>query len=56
MDTIQDNFAPDKLFPSANLLDLEDLNEGDFLNNEVCVDVHFSILHIINTYLYAHSD
>ncbi|XP_020344272.1 cyclic AMP-responsive element-binding protein 3-like protein 1 [Oncorhynchus mykiss] len=37
MDTILDNFAPDKLFPSANLLDLEDLNEGDFLNN-----VHFS--------------
>uniref|UniRef100_A0A3P8Z489 BZIP domain-containing protein n=1 Tax=Esox lucius TaxID=8010 RepID=A0A3P8Z489_ESOLU len=37
MDTILDNFAPEKLFPSANLLDLEDLNEGDFLNN-----VHFS--------------
>lgn len=52
MDTILDNFAPDKLFPTANLLDLEDLNEGDFLNNVVRADVIF-IIHIINTYLYA---
>ncbi|XP_062327535.1 cyclic AMP-responsive element-binding protein 3-like protein 1 isoform X1 [Osmerus eperlanus] len=33
MDTIMDSFGSEKLFPSANLLDLEDLNEGDFLNN-----------------------
>ncbi|TTJ23327.1 Cyclic AMP-responsive element-binding protein 3-like protein 1 [Bagarius yarrelli] len=37
MDTILDSFAPDKLFPNPNLLDLEDLNESDFLTN-----VHFS--------------
>ncbi|XP_030649619.1 cyclic AMP-responsive element-binding protein 3-like protein 1 [Chanos chanos] len=37
MDTILDNFASDKLFPNSNLLDLEDLNETDFLTN-----VHFS--------------
>ncbi|XP_076861592.1 cyclic AMP-responsive element-binding protein 3-like protein 1 [Brachyhypopomus gauderio] len=37
MDTILDNFASDKLFPNSNLLDLEDLNENDFLSN-----VHFS--------------
>ncbi|XP_056317842.1 cyclic AMP-responsive element-binding protein 3-like protein 1 isoform X1 [Danio aesculapii] len=37
MDTILDNFASDKLFPNSNLLDLEDLNESDFLSN-----VHFS--------------
>uniref|UniRef100_A0A4W4F3K2 BZIP domain-containing protein n=1 Tax=Electrophorus electricus TaxID=8005 RepID=A0A4W4F3K2_ELEEL len=36
MDTILDNFASDKLFPNSNLLDLEDLNETDFLTN------HFS--------------
>ncbi|XP_052418287.1 cyclic AMP-responsive element-binding protein 3-like protein 1 isoform X4 [Carassius gibelio] len=33
MDTILDNFASDKLFPNSNLLDLEDLNESDFLSN-----------------------
>ncbi|MCI4393245.1 hypothetical protein PGIGA_G00155240 [Pangasianodon gigas] len=37
MDTILDSFASDKLFPNPNLLDLEDLNESDFLTN-----VHFS--------------
>ncbi|XP_012670196.2 cyclic AMP-responsive element-binding protein 3-like protein 1 isoform X1 [Clupea harengus] len=37
MDTILDNFTSDKLFPNSNLLDLEDLNETDFLSN-----VHFS--------------
>ncbi|KAG9260985.1 cyclic AMP-responsive element-binding protein 3-like protein 1 isoform X1 [Astyanax mexicanus] len=37
MDTILDSFASDKLFPNSNLLDLEDLNESDFLTN-----VHFS--------------
>lgn len=35
MDTILDNFASDKLFPNSNLLDLEDLNESDFLSNVV---------------------
>ena len=30
-----DSFGSEKLFPSGNLLDLEDLNEGDFLNNVV---------------------
>ncbi|MBN3308674.1 CR3L1 protein, partial [Amia calva] len=37
MDTILDNFPSEKLFPNHNLLDLEDLNEADFLSN-----VHFS--------------
>ncbi|XP_066510626.1 cyclic AMP-responsive element-binding protein 3-like protein 1 [Hoplias malabaricus] len=37
MDTILDSFASDKLFPNSNLLDLEDLNESDFLTN-----VHFT--------------
>ncbi|XP_055062606.2 cyclic AMP-responsive element-binding protein 3-like protein 1 isoform X2 [Misgurnus anguillicaudatus] len=37
METILDNFASEKLFPNSNLLDLEDLNESDFLSN-----VHFS--------------
>ncbi|KAL2088763.1 hypothetical protein ACEWY4_015662 [Coilia grayii] len=37
MDTILDNITSDKLFPNSNLLDLEDLNETDFLSN-----VHFS--------------
>ncbi|KAG7473646.1 hypothetical protein MATL_G00098060 [Megalops atlanticus] len=37
MDTILDNFTSEKLFPNPNLLDLEDLNETDFLTN-----VHFS--------------
>nr|XP_005987033.1 PREDICTED: cyclic AMP-responsive element-binding protein 3-like protein 1 [Latimeria chalumnae] len=37
MDAILDNFPSEKLFSSPNLLDLEDLNEADFLNN-----VHFS--------------
>lgn len=35
MDTILDNFTSDKLFPNSNLLDLEDLNETDFLSNVV---------------------
>ncbi|KAM6945707.1 cyclic AMP-responsive element-binding protein 3-like protein 1, partial [Aplochiton taeniatus] len=33
MDSILDGFSSEKLFPTNNLLDLEDLNEGDFLNN-----------------------
>ncbi|KAJ8413132.1 hypothetical protein AAFF_G00107140 [Aldrovandia affinis] len=37
MDAILDNFNSEKLFPNSNLLDLEDLNETDFLTN-----VHFS--------------
>lgn len=37
MDTILDSLTSDKLFPNPNLLDLEDLNETDFLSN-----VHFS--------------
>ncbi|XP_063045282.1 cyclic AMP-responsive element-binding protein 3-like protein 1, partial [Engraulis encrasicolus] len=37
MDTILDNITSDKLFPNSNLLDLEDLNETDFLSN-----VHFT--------------
>lgn len=37
MDTILDSFASDKLFPNPNLLDLEDLNESDFLTNVVSV-------------------
>ncbi|XP_029111897.1 cyclic AMP-responsive element-binding protein 3-like protein 1 [Scleropages formosus] len=37
MDTILDNFSSEKLFPNSNLLDLEDLNESDFLTN-----MHFS--------------
>ncbi|XP_069037805.1 cyclic AMP-responsive element-binding protein 3-like protein 1 isoform X2 [Lepisosteus oculatus] len=37
MDTILDNFTSEKLFPNSNLLDLEDLNEADFLSN-----VHFN--------------
>lgn len=35
MDTILDNFASEKLFSNSNLLDLEDLNESDFLSNVV---------------------
>uniref|UniRef100_A0A673L837 Cyclic AMP-responsive element-binding protein 3-like protein 1 n=1 Tax=Sinocyclocheilus rhinocerous TaxID=307959 RepID=A0A673L837_9TELE len=42
MDTILDNFASDKLFPNSNLLDLEDLNESDFLSNVVRQTSHFS--------------
>uniref|UniRef100_A0AAY4B1T6 BZIP domain-containing protein n=1 Tax=Denticeps clupeoides TaxID=299321 RepID=A0AAY4B1T6_9TELE len=37
MDAALENFSSDKLFPNSNLLDLEDLNESDFLSN-----VHFS--------------
>ncbi|MFT7814544.1 cyclic AMP-responsive element-binding protein 3-like protein 1 [Arapaima gigas] len=37
MEGIMDSFAPEKLFPNPNLLDLEDLNESDFLTN-----VHFT--------------
>nr|XP_023672856.1 cyclic AMP-responsive element-binding protein 3-like protein 1 [Paramormyrops kingsleyae] len=37
METIMDSFTSEKLFPNPNLLDLEDLNETDFLSN-----VHFS--------------
>lgn len=39
MDTILDSFTSDKLFPNPNLLDLEDLNESDFLTNVVSVDL-----------------
>ncbi|KAL4622904.1 cyclic AMP-responsive element-binding protein 3-like protein 1 [Arapaima gigas] len=35
MEGIMDSFAPEKLFPNPNLLDLEDLNESDFLTNVV---------------------
>lgn len=35
MDAILDNFNSEKLFPNSNLLDLEDLNETDFLTNVV---------------------
>ena len=44
MDTILDNFTSDKLFPNSNLLDLEDLNETDFLSNVVCCNLTFYIL------------
>uniref|UniRef100_A0A3B3RH28 cAMP responsive element binding protein 3 like 1 n=1 Tax=Paramormyrops kingsleyae TaxID=1676925 RepID=A0A3B3RH28_9TELE len=37
MDTTVDHFTSEKLFPNSNLLDLEDLNESDFLGN-----MHFS--------------
>ncbi|KAL4642119.1 cyclic AMP-responsive element-binding protein 3-like protein 1 [Arapaima gigas] len=37
MDTILDNLSSEKLFPNSHLLDLEDLNESDFLTN-----MHFS--------------
>lgn len=37
-----DSFTSEKLFPNPNLLDLEDLNETDFLSNVVSLGLLFS--------------
>lgn len=53
MDTILDNFASEKLFPNSNLLDLEDLNESDFLSNVVRQVFTYFIIRTHNLYLPA---